>query len=336
EWHDFSTIAKLDGTLVFLMGIKNLDLITGDLIKNGKNPKTPVAVIEKGTSENQRVTVGTGEDIVERAKSEKIVPPAITIIGEVVNMRETFKWFENQPLSGKKVLVTRDTNQSQEFSEKLRIKGATVRELPFIKIENAYDFNEKDLKNYSALLFNSPNGVKYFMENIKDIRSLGHLKIGVVGAKTDELLREYKIIPDFIPEKYMGIELAKEVQNYTKENDKVLFVTSDISPANCEKWSEEYNRKFEKLVVYKTGKHIYSKDEVETVLNEIEYITFLSSSTVEAFNESIQGDLKLLEDKKIVSIGPVTTKTLNELGYNVALEAKVFDVDGVIAVIGEK
>ena len=336
EWHDFSTIAKLDGTLVFLMGIKNLDLITGDLIKNGKNPKTPVAVIEKGTSENQRVTVGTLEDIVEKAKSEKIVPPAITIIGDVVNMRETFKWFENQPLSGKKVLVTRDTNQSQEFSEKLRIKGATVRELPFIKIENAYDFNEKDLKNYSALLFNSPNGVKYFMENIKDIRSLGHLKIGVVGAKTDELLREYKIIPDFIPEKYMGIELAKEVQNYTKENDKVLFVTSDISPANCEKWSEEYNRKFEKLVVYKTGKHIYSKDEVETVLNEIEYITFLSSSTVEAFNESIQGDLKLLEDKKIVSIGPVTTKTLNELGYNVALEAKVFDVDGVIAVIGEK
>lgn len=336
EWHDFSTIAKLDGTLVFLMGIKNLDLITGDLIKNGKNPKTPVAVIEKGTSENQRVTVGTLEDIVERAKSEKIVPPAITIIGDVVNMRETFKWFENQPLSGKKVLVTRDTNQSQEFSEKLRIQGATVRELPFIKIENAYNFDEKDLKNYSALLFNSPNGVKYFMENIKDIRSLGHLKIGVVGAKTDELLREYKIIPDFIPEKYMGTELAKEVQNYTKENDKVLFVTSDISPANCEKWSEEYNRKFEKLVVYKTGKHIYSKDEVENVLNEIEYITFLSSSTVEAFNESIQGDLKLLEDKKIVSIGPVTTKTLNELGYKVALEAKVFDVDGVIAVIGEK
>lgn len=336
EWHDFSTIAKLDGTLVFLMGIKNLDLIMGDLIKNGKNPKTPVAVIEKGTSENQRVTVGTLENIVEKAKSEKIVPPAITIIGDVVNMRETFKWFENQPLSGKKVLVTRDMNQSQEFSEKLRIQGATVRELPFIKIENTYEFDEKDLINYTALLFNSPNGVKYFMENIKDIRVLGHLKIGVVGAKTDELLRKYKIIPDFIPEKYMGTELAKEVQNYTEENDRILFITSDISPANCEKWSKEYNRKFEKLTVYKTGKHIYSKNEVEKVLTEVEYITFLSSSTVEAFNESIQGDLKLLENKKIVSIGPVTTKTLNELGYDVALEAKVFDVDGVIAVIGEK
>ncbi|MGL5951153.1 MAG: uroporphyrinogen-III C-methyltransferase, partial [Cetobacterium sp.] len=226
QWHDFSTIAKLDGTLVFLMGIKNLDLITGDLINNGKNPDTPVAVIEKGTSENQRVTVGTLKDIVEKAKEDKIVPPAITIIGDVVNMRETFKWFENQPLSGKKVLVTRDEKQANEFSEKLRIKGATVRELPFINIESAESFDEKDLKGYSAILFNSPNGVKYFMENIKDIRSLGHLKIGVVGAKTDELLREYKIIPDFIPEKYMGIELAKEVVNFTEDGDKVLFITS--------------------------------------------------------------------------------------------------------------
>ncbi|MGL5355391.1 MAG: uroporphyrinogen-III C-methyltransferase, partial [Cetobacterium sp.] len=236
EWHDFSTIAKLDGTLVFLMGIKNLDLITRDLIKNGKNSKTPVAVIEKGTSENQRVTVGTLEDIVQKSREDKIVPPAITIIGDVVKMRETFKWFENQPLSGKKILVTRDENQASEFSEKLRVKGATVKELPFIKIEDISAFDENELKKYSAILFNSPNGVKYFMNNIKDVRVLGNVKIGVVGAKTDELLREYKIIPDFIPEKYMGSELAKEVMNFTKENDKVLFVTSDISPADCEKW----------------------------------------------------------------------------------------------------
>ncbi|MGL4999055.1 MAG: uroporphyrinogen-III C-methyltransferase [Cetobacterium sp.] len=336
EWHDFSTIAKLDGTLVFLMGIKNLDLITGDLIKNGKNPKTPVAVIEKGTSENQRVTVGTLEDIVQKAKEDKIVPPAITIIGDVVKMRDTFKWFENQPLSGKKVLVTRDEKQAAEFSEKLRIKGATVRELPFIKIEDASNFDESELKNFSALLFNSSNGVKYFMKNIKDVRCLGHLKIGVVGAKTDELLREYKIIPDFIPEKYMGSELAKEVVHFTKENDKVLFVTSDISPADSEKWSEEYNREFQKLVVYKTEKHIQDKEKIESVLKEVEYITFLSSSTVESFNKSINGDLTLLKDKKVVSIGPVTTKTLIELGYKVALEAKVFDVDGVIDVIGDE
>ncbi|MGL4946677.1 MAG: uroporphyrinogen-III C-methyltransferase [Cetobacterium sp.] len=336
EWHDFSTIAKLDGTLVFLMGIKNLDLITRDLIKNGKNSKTPVAVIEKGTSENQRVTVGTLEDIVQKSREDKIVPPAITIIGDVVKMRETFKWFENQPLSGKKILVTRDENQASEFSEKLRVKGATVKELPFIKIEDISAFDENELKKYSAILFNSPNGVKYFMNNIKDVRVLGNVKIGVVGAKTDELLREYKIIPDFIPEKYMGSELAKEVMNFTKENDKVLFVTSDISPADCEKWSKDYKREFEKMVVYRTKKNIQEKNKVEDILNEVEYITFLSSSTVESFNESISGDLALLKDKKVVSIGPVTTKTLVELGYKVSLEAKVFHVDGIIDAIGDE
>ena len=336
EWHEFTTIAKLEGTLVFLMGIKNLELIKDDLIKNGKNPKTPVAIIEKGTSENQRVTVGTLEDIIEKAEEQKIVPPAITIIGDVVKMRDTFKWFEELPLSGKKVLVTRDEKQAEEFSEKLRVNGATVRELPFINIEDSYDFDEKNLKDYKVLLFNSPNGVKYFMNNIKDLRSLGHMKIGVVGAKTDELLREYKIIPDFIPEKYMGVELAKESVNFTDEGDKVLLVTSDISPSDCDAWSEEYGRKFEKLVVYKTGKTIYTKEKTKEILDQVEYITFLSSSTVEAFHESIEGDVSLVENKKMVSIGPVTTKTLEELGYKVALEAKVFDVDGVVSVIGEE
>ncbi|WP_297404775.1 uroporphyrinogen-III C-methyltransferase [uncultured Cetobacterium sp.] len=335
EWHDFKTIGKLEGTLVFLMGIKNLDKIKDDLIKNGKDPKTPIAIIEKGTSDNQRVTTGTLEDILEKAKDRKIVPPAITIIGEVVKMRDTFKWFEEQELSGKSILVTRDKKQASKFSEKVRIKGAKVRELPFIEIEDIYNFNEENLKEYKVLLFNSTNGVRSFMENLKDMRSLGNLKIGVVGKKTEELLKEYKIIPDFRPEKYLGSELAKETLKYSKDGDKILLVTSDISPADVDVWTKEYNRKFEKLEVYKTKKVIYKKDEVIKKIEDIKYIPFLSSSTVEAFHESIDGDIKLLEDKKIVSIGPVTTKTLEKLGYKVSLEAKVFDVEGVISIIGD-
>ena len=173
------------------------------------------------------------------------------------------------------------------------------------------------------------------MENIKDLRSLGGLKIGVVGKKTEELLTQYKILPDFRPEKYLGEELAKESMNYSEEGDKILLVTSDISPADVKKWSLEYGRTFEKLEVYKTKKVIHNKEDVRKKIAEIDYIPFLSSSTVEAFNESIEGDLEIVKNKKIVSIGPVTTKTLKELGYSVALEAKVFDVEGVISVIGD-
>ena len=132
-WHNFEAIAKLEGTLVFLMGIKTLPIIVSDLVKNGKDPKTPVAIIEKGATADQRVTVGTLENIIEKAKERKIVPPAITIIGEVVNLRETFKWFEDKNLFGKKILVTRDKNQAGEFSNKIEKMGGVAVELPFIR-----------------------------------------------------------------------------------------------------------------------------------------------------------------------------------------------------------
>ena len=178
SWHNFETIAKLDGTLVFLMGIKNLPIIVSDLIVNGKDPKTPIAIIEKGATAEQRVTTGTLDSIVEIAKEKKIVPPAITIIGEVVNLRDTFKWFENTQLFGKKVLVTRDKRQAREFSDKIEKIGGFAIELPFIKIESTLDKIDREmLKSYSTLLFNSPNGVREFMNKIEDIRDIANLKI---------------------------------------------------------------------------------------------------------------------------------------------------------------
>lgn len=332
EWHDFSVIAQLQGTLVFLMGIKNLSLITGDLIKYGKNPKTPIAIIEKGTTTNQRVTTGTLETIVDIAEKSKIVPPAITIIGDVVNLREDFQWFENMVLNKKRVLVTRDKNQAGEFTDKLLSLGAHVEELPLLDIQ-PLNFKIDNLNEYKAVLFNSPNGVRTFMDQIKDLRVLGNTKIGVVGSKTKEVLETYKIQPDFMPEKYMVSELAKEVVNYTDKNDRILVITSDISPCDCNSWNETYERKFEKLITYKTVKIKRDKKEISDILNKIDYITLMSSSTVEAFYESIEGDLELIKNKKLVSIGPVTSETMKKLNIPVNLEADVYDAEGIIEVI---
>lgn len=334
QWHDFSVISKLKGTLVFLMGIKNLDLITGDLIKYGKNPKTPIAIIEKGTTPDQRVTTGTLENIVEIAKERKIVPPAITIIGDVVNLRDDFAWFENLNLNRKKILVTRDKHQAPHFTNKLLKMGAGVEELPLLEIiPEKVDFTTIDFSKYKAILFNSPNGVKTFMDNIEDLRVLGNIKIGVVGSKTEEVLREYKLKGDFIPEKYMVSELAKMVPDFTNIGDEILVVTSNISPCDCEGWEKLYNRKFTKLVTYSTNKVKRDKKEMEDILNKIEYITILSSSTGEALFEAIEGDLSLLDNKKVISIGPMTSETLNKLNIPVYLEAKVYDTDGIIEVI---
>lgn len=330
-WHNFEAIAKLEGTLVFLMGIKTLPIIVSDLVKNGKDPKTPVAIIEKGATADQRVTVGSLENIIEKAKERKIVPPAITIIGEVVNLRETFKWFEDKNLFGKKILVTRDKNQAGEFSDKIEKMGGVAVELPFIEIESVLSkVTPEDLKEYSALLFNSPNGVREFMKKIDDIRSLAHLKIGAVGSKTKELLEEYKIKADFMPEEYMVSKLAELSLEYTKAGEKILIITSDISPCDTDKFNSMYDREFHKIVAYNTKKIIREKDEVIKVLNKVEVVTFLSSSTVDAFYASIDGDLECVKNIKFASIGPVTSETMRKYGFSVDYEAKVYDINGIL------
>ena len=330
-WHNFEAIAKLEGTLVFLMGIKTLPIIVSDLVKNGKDPKTPVAIIEKGATADQRVTVGTLENIIEKAKERKIVPPAITIIGEVVNLRETFKWFEDKNLFGKKILVTRDKNQAGEFSNKIEKMGGVAVELPFIEIESVLSkVTSEDLKKYSALLFNSLNGVREFMKKIDDIRSLAHLKIGAVGSKTKELLEEYKIKADFMPEEYMVSKLAELSLEYTKSGEKILIITSDISPCDTDKFNSMYDREFHKIVAYNTKKIIREKDEVCTALNKVEVVTFLSSSTVDAFYASIDGDLECVKNIKFASIGPVTSETMKKYGFSVDYEAKVYDINGIL------
>lgn len=330
-WHNFEAIAKLEGTLVFLMGIKTLPIIVSDLVKNGKDPKTPVAIIEKGATADQRVTVGTLENIIEKAKERKIVPPAITIIGEVVNLRETFKWFEDKNLFGKKILVTRDKNQAGEFSNKIEKMGGVAVELPFIEIESVLSkVTSEDLKEYSALLFNSPNGVREFMKKIDDIRSLAHLKIGAVGSKTKELLEEYKIKADFMPEEYMVSKLAELSLEYTKPGEKILIITSDISPCDTDKFNSMYDREFHKIVAYNTKKITREKKEVCDALNKVEVVTFLSSSTVDAFYASIDGDLECVKNIKFASIGPVTSETMRKYGFSVDYEAKVYDINGIL------
>ncbi|MDU1912406.1 uroporphyrinogen-III C-methyltransferase [Fusobacterium sp.] len=333
-WHNFEAIAKLEGTLVFLMGIKTLPIIVTDLISNGKCPDTPVAIIEKGATSDQRVTVGTLNTIVDIAKERKIVPPAITIIGEVVNLRDTFKWFEEKNLFGKKILVTRDKKQAGEFSDKIEKVGGIAVELPFIEIESTIETISKDmLQDYSAILFNSPNGVREFMNKVDDVRILAHLKIGAVGSKTKELLENYKLKADFMPDEYLVSKLAELSIEHTKPEDKILIITSDISPCDTEKFNSIYDRTFYKMVAYNTKKIIREKDEVLKALSKIEIVTFLSSSTVDAFYESIDGDIKAVKDKKFASIGPVTSDTMRKYGFTVDHEAAVYDVNGILEAV---
>lgn len=337
SFHDFKKIAELEGTLVFLMGVKNLGLITGELIKHGKDKNTPAAVIEKGTTGKQRVITDSLEKISETAEKEKAVSPAVIVIGDVVKKREKFNWFEKKELFGKNILVTRDTAQGENFCREIEKLGGNSELLSFLRIEDKmHNFNYENLKNYQALLFNSPNGVKFFFEHIPDMRVLGNIKIGAVGAKTKEELEKFKIKPDVMPEKYLTAELAEEILKITEENDKILVITSDISPCDDVEWSRKYNRKFEKFIGYNTNFNLKSKTDVEKILKDVEYITFLSSSAVKSFVSSLENDISCVKRLKVISIGPSTTKTLKNFKINIFSEALDYTADGVIDILRKK
>jgi uroporphyrinogen III methyltransferase/synthase len=329
SWPNLEAAAKLEGTLIFLMGVKNLGKICKELISCGKDKNTPAAVIEKGSTAKQRVTEGTLENIEEICNKKNVASPAVIIIGEVVKLRESMKWFEKKDFFGKNILVTRNQEQVHSLSGKINRDGGNALELPFINIKYK-DFELPDLKKFKAVLFNSANAVRGLFSHIKDLRVLGSVKIGAVGIKTFEEIEKYKIVPDFFPEEYKIEKLAEMVLDYTEEDDEILVITSDISPFDESIYSEKYKRKFQRLEVYKTEKILRSKEETESYIKESDILTFLSSSTFEAFMESPGLNRKLLAGKAIASIGPVTSDTIRKYGVNVDIEAKKYTAEGLL------
>ena len=338
--HDYETVAKLEGTLVFLMGLGNLEKITENLIKHGKMHETPVAVIKNGTTAKQETYTGTLGTIAGIVRENNVKAPVIIIIGEVVNLRKKIKWFENMPLFGKNILVTRNRDKQEEITSKIIEFGGQAINIPFINIEYL-DFEMPDLSKYSTLLFNSLNSVIGFMRKIKDMRVLGHLKIGVVGKKTDEEMKKYRIIPDFYPKEYTVEKLAAESVNFTEEGENILFIVSNLSPVNEEKYTELYKRNYDKLVVYNTHKLKIDSEKAKKYVKESDILMFLSSSTFESFADSIHlsenDEMKEMLSKKILaSIGPVTTKTIEKYGLKVEIEAEEYTENGLLRAILDK
>ena len=325
---DFEIIAKLQGTLVFLMGVKNLETITKSLIKYGKNPETPIGIIERGCEARQNTTIGTLEDIMTKAQGIK--PPAIIIVGEVVEKRELYKWFEDKPLFGKKVVVTREVREGYKFGSQIERLGGKAISLPMIDlIDDMMDFDYKELKNYQGIMFNSPNGVRFFFEHIDDIRSIAHLKIGAIGSKTSQELKKYKITPDVMPSEYLSENLAFEMTKVTNEGDKIFIMTSDVSPIDEVSFSKKYKREFKKYIGYKNIPCNTTKENIIDTIKGTTHITFFSGSSAENFFKTLEDD-SLLEGIKIISIGPSTTRKIREFSQIPVIECKIYTGDEIL------
>ena len=324
DWEKISTAVD---TLIFLMGVANLPQIVAKLIENGRNPETPAALIRWGTKPNQEVAVTT----LKEAPNAKISPPAIFIVGNVVNLREQLKWFDTKILFGKKILVTRARAQASKLSSALKSLGAAVIECPTIKIaapsDNfaAADAAVKNLRGFDWIIFTSANGVEKFFERLKvhglDARALN--KVAAIGSATAQKLSNFGIIADVVPKDFIAESLAESLKNLVN-GKKVLLARAEVARDVLPNALKDYGAEVTIIPIYKT----VAEDSAQIDFGAIDLITFTSSSTVENF-VAAYGVPKI----PAAAIGPITAQTLNNHGVTPTIVAKEFTIDGLIEAI---
>jgi uroporphyrinogen III methyltransferase/synthase len=336
------------GTLVFLMGVGNLSRIAKSLMENGRSPDTPVALIHRGTVPEQKTVVGTLKDIAERAEREGLKPPAIIVVGEIVNLREALNWFENKPLFGKRIVVTRAREQASGFLACLNELGAACVEFPTIQVVppktwDAIDRAIRRLERYQWLLFTSVNGVKYFFNRLEnlglDIRVLKDMKVGAIGPKTAEAVYKKGIKPDLIPDEYRAEAVVEAFKKWDVKGIKILMPRADkareILPAELVKMGASVDE----IPAYQTVQPDHDKGLVKGMLEngEIDMVTFTSSSTVSNFVEMFRDERQHLKEwmakVAVACIGPITAKTAEKEGLSVRLISEEYTIEGLTKAI---
>lgn len=341
---NWQALAQLEGTLVFLMGIKNLQQITDNLIKEGKSKDTPVAIIRWATRPNQQVFTTTLSDAYGMAKSQNIQSPALVVVGSVVNLRSKLNFFEQQSLFGKTVLVTRARNQNSEMVEEINDLGGYAIEAPMIKIEkilnNTNLINEiKNLHKYNYLILTSANSVDIFFETLTELkldsRALSHLKVCAIGTKTAKHLIKYGIQADIVPTVHRLESLVEELQLILKPSDCIL-VPKALKSRSTLKDGLNNICCLREIPVYKTVIDTSERTSILRLLedNSIDYVTFTSASTVINFIELLgKENLHKLKNVKLLSIGPITTQAMVSNQLFPHKEAKYATIEKLLEIL---
>lgn len=338
---DYGTLAREEGTLIFLMGLKNLPNIVKNLIENGKDPKTPAGVLQEGTTARQKMAVGTLENIVEVVEREGIQTPAITVVGDVVSLADELQWYGGKPLSGQRVLVTGSRSMVERLSPLLKEEGAEAISFSLIRTEAMdtpeFDRAMADIDSYTWIVLTSANGVECFFDKLKamrkDIRDFKDVHFAVIGDGTKKALEGHGIYSDLIPTAYSSKNMAAAMVPHMKPTDKVLLLRAEEANAVLPDSLTAAGIYHTCVSLYHTVVDERKADELSRLIETVDYIAFASSSAVRAF-VSMTGSLENVS-AKYISIGPVTTKTAEAEGLHVDRTAAVYTAQGIVDAITE-
>jgi uroporphyrinogen III methyltransferase/synthase len=337
---DWQALARI-GTLVFLMGVKNIEKIAQELQNNGRSPKTPAALIRWGTTAKQEILEGTLANIVKLAREKKFAPPAILVVGEVVALRDTLQWFDSRPLFGKGIVITRPEKQADDLAKLLMKEGANPIYFPTIKIVPPPNWRELDaaikkLEDYDWLIFTSANGVAYFFERLsakgKDIRDLKGIKICCIGPATAKQIEDKGIKVDLVPKEFISEGILKSFPRTNLKGKKILIARAakarDVLPEGLKKLGAQVDV----VTAYETVGSGKKKNELFRE-NQVDVITFTSSSTVNNFVKIMGSGFKLPKGVKIACIGPVTAATAQKAGFAVYIHQEEYTMEGLVSAL---
>ncbi len=332
-------------TLVFLMGIQNLPEIVAKLLQHGRLPDTPVAVIKDGTRPEQKTAIGSLKNIVDRVKEHELSPPAVIVVGEVVRLREKLRWFDNRPLFGKRILVTRACHQASALSKLLVERGAQPIELPTIDIQRVPDAGELDqaisnLAQYQWIIFTSVNGVETFFERVHslklDTRALNGLKVAAIGPATSKALEQKGIMSDYCPDVYTSKGIITRLRSLNIAGQRFLLPRTDIADKELTESITRLGGEVHEIAIYRTAPARSLSRVIEILSSgEIDVITFTSSSTVSNLVTALKKEEVTLNGIKTACIGPKTAEATVKAGLNVDIVASEHTIPGLVAAIEE-
>ncbi len=327
---DYEALAKMKGTLVFLMGMKNIGQIADRLIANGKSPETPAAVISRGTTELQKNVTAPLSEIAEAAKEMPM--PGIILVGDAVGKR--VDWIDRSGLYGKKILAIGTKQSTERLRGEIHKRNGTLTEISLIRTVdiNKEKFDSLELENYSHIVFFSNTGVNAFFESIGrrrlDVRRLYGIRFAVTGKSCADALAEHGIYADIMPDIFNSKELAKMLAAELTENDNVLILRAQNSSNAVSEMLSDKGIRFTDMPVYRTEID-FRKKELLNLCGDFDYITVMSGSAARALKKMYSGNGKL------ISIGNSTTRAAEAEGLRVYKTAARADAEGIAEAIME-
>ena len=339
---DWRALAATGATLVLYMGVRTLPEVARELVAGGRDPDTPAAVIERGTYPEQRVITGTLSTIAERAREARVVAPAITIIGDVVSLREAIEWRERRPLAGKRIVVTRARSQASSLSARLRELGADVSEMPAIRAEplDPEPLNAAlgRLSDYEWVVFASQNAVAIVWQAMRarglDARSLGAARIAAIGRATADALLEQGLAADVVPERFVAEALIEALARRPDVKGRRVLLPQAMDARDVlANGLRALGAQVDAVPVYRTVSDGAGAARVAERLRAgtIDLVTLTSSSTAQFFVEAVGADAA--RAAPVASIGPVTSAAATALGLRVVVEAGESTIAGLVDAI---